>query len=249
MELWISIDESGDLGFSNKSSKYLVLAFVFTMDIYSVRKEMKRLLRRLVRKKWWPRELNELKFSLSKSKLRERGIDPKRYMNRLDDVRFKVLDKISSLKILVAVSIVEKKLVQHHLRNNPNKLYNYVLVHPLIVRFIPGYNPIPGSTVHIVLDRRLGSRAMVDFRKYVEKKYDYMREYEKRINYDVYFEVEQVLSHSEPLIWVADYIAGSISYYMVTKDSKYLDRIKEKLFDCMYFWNNPKVCVNVLRRS
>jgi len=246
MELWIGIDESGDLGFSDKSSKYLVLAFVFTMNIHGVRKEMKRLLKKLIRRKIWPRILNELKFTLSKTRLRRQGIDPSRYIERLDDVRLNVLDKIKSLKIYAAVSIVEKNLVQPHLRNNPNKLYSYVLVHPLITRFLPKYNPIPGSTINIVLDKRLGSRAMKDFKSYVERKYDYMKEYEKRINYDVHFNVEQVSSHNEPLIWVADYIAGSINHYMVTGDPKYLGRVKEKIFDCIYFWNNPVVCNRIM---
>ena len=246
MDLWIGIDESGDLGFSDKSSKYLVLAFVFTMNVYSVRKKMKRLLRKLVRKKLWPRELNELKFSLSKVKLRRKGIDPRKYIEHIDNIRSKVIDKIRSMEIAAAVSIVEKKLVQNHLRNNPNKLYNYVLVHPLILRFIPKYNPIPSSTIHIVLDKRLGSRAMINFKEYVERKYDYMKSYEKRINYTVYFEVKQVSSYYEPLIWVADYIAGSINYYMVTGNTKYLNHIREKLFDCMYFWNNPNICNRIL---
>jgi|GEM_PF-855668 len=248
MELWIGIDESGDLGFKDRSSKYLVLAFVFTMSIFDIRKKMRRLLKKLVRKKMWPRELYELKFTLSKVKLRERGIDPEKYMRYLDDVRINVLKLIKELEINVAVSIVDKRFVQHHLKNNPNKLYNYVLVHPLIVHFIQKYNPIPGSTIQVILDKRLGSRAMNNFREYLAKKYDYMKEYERRINYNVDFNVSQVSSYREPFIWVADYVAGSINYYLVTGDAKYLDLIRDKLFDCIYFWNNPRVCDKILGR-
>ncbi|MCD6196008.1 MAG: DUF3800 domain-containing protein [Staphylothermus sp.] len=49
-------------------------------------------------------------------------------------------------------------------------------------------------------------------------KNDYTKEYEKRINYDVYFDIEQVSSHNEPLIRVADYIAGSANYCIVVGD-------------------------------
>jgi len=49
-------------------------------------------------------------------------------------------------------------------------------------------------------------------------KNDYTKEYEKRINYDVYFDIEQVSSHNEPLIRVADYIAGSVNYCIVAGD-------------------------------
>ncbi len=247
--LWIAIDESGDLGFGPKSSRYLVLAFTFTLNVEGIRKTMRRLLKKLVRKRLWPKELNELKFSLSKEKLRERDIEFERYVNNLDRVRCIILNKIQELPIDVAISIVEKKLVQNHLRRDPNKLYNYVLVHPLIVYFIPRYNPIPYTTINIVLDKRLGSRALSILKQYVSRKYDYMRSFEKRISYEVGFRLLQKPSYSEPLIWVSDYIAGSVNYYLVKRDRGYIDIIKDKLFDCLYFWYNPRICDIILGRT
>ncbi len=246
MELWIGVDESGDLGFSGRSSMYLVLAYVFTTDIHNIRKTLRRLLRRIVRKGIWPRTLNELKFTLSKARLRRQGIDPEKYIRYLDDVRLLVLDKMRTMNIHAAVSIVEKNRAREHLREEPDKLYNYALVHPLITRFIPKYNPAPGSRINIVLDKRLGSRAMASFRDYVKNKYNYMREHAGRISYDARFNVEQVSSHTEPLIWIADYIAGSVNHYMAKGDAEFLEHIREKIFDCRYFWENPIVCRNII---
>ncbi|MCD6195535.1 MAG: DUF3800 domain-containing protein [Staphylothermus sp.] len=245
--IWIAIDESGDLGFSEKSSKYLVLAFAFTLKPEYVRKKLKRLLKKLVRKKVWPKELHELKFSLSKTKLKERGIWYDKYISNLMDTRIVVLKEIRKLPIQAAVSIVEKRMVSNHLRSDPNKLYNYAMVHPLVIYFIPKYNPPAHSYIEIVLDKRIGSRAMEALQNYFHRKYDYMVNFEGRINYRAYFELHQKPSHLEPLIWVSDYIAGSINHYLVKKDSTYIDLIKEKLFSCLYFWKNQDVCKRILK--
>jgi len=124
-----------------------------------------------------------------------------------------------------------------------------VLVHPLIVYFILRYNPIPYTTINIVLDKRLGSRALSILKQYVSRKYDYMRSFEKRISYEVDFRLLQKPSYSEPLIWVSDYIAGSVNYYLVKRDRRYIDIIKDKLFDCLYFWYNPRICDIILGRT
>ncbi|MEB3825595.1 MAG: DUF3800 domain-containing protein [Desulfurococcales archaeon] len=247
MELWIAIDESGDLGFSDRSSRYLVLSFIFTTEACLARRYMKKLLKRFVRKKQWPIRLGELKFTLSKTKLRHQGINESKYIEKLDDTRVSVLDSIKSLRVNAAVSIVDKKLAHHHLRMEPNNLYNYALTHPLITHFIPRYNPPPNSKINIIIDKRLGSRALENLKIYIKSKYSYMRDYEKRIGYKVYFNVNHVSSHNEPLIWIADYIAGSVNYYLVTGKEKYLNVIKDVFFDCIYFWNNPLVCNKIIR--
>ncbi len=66
---------------------------------------------------------------------------------------------------------------------DPNNLHNYALTHPLITRFIPRYNPPPNSKINIIINKRLGSRALENLEIYIKSKYSYMRDYEKRISY------------------------------------------------------------------
>ena len=244
MTVIIAVDESGDLGFrfeKKGTTRFLVLAFVFTKEYEYVRKHMRRTLRKLVSRKMWPAEPNELKFTISKTKARRRGLDYEKYVERIKDVRLAVLDKMGKLPFSAAVSIVEKELVDEPLRVEPGILYNYVLVHPLIARFIETYNPSPFEETHIVLDKRLGSRAMASLRSYINRKYDYMVQ-SGRISYHARIRATQKASYSEPLIWLADYVAGSVRLYFEQGVQQYVKRLSGKIFDCIYFWGKPEKC-------
>ena len=125
-------------------------------------------------------------------------------------------------------------------------LYNFVLVHPLFSRFLKNYNPAPGTLIHILLDKRLGSRAESSLGDYMEDKYHYLRDAENWIDYDIRLRLKQVSSQEEPLIWVADYVAGSIYTRFEHEESKYVSIIKDLIFDCAYFWEGPQMCKEYL---
>jgi len=249
--LWIAVDESGNLGFnfSKKGTRnFLVIAFVFTRDYYNVRKKMKRLRKKLIKDRLWPPEIQELKFSVSKVKALERGVRQyyvDRLMENLRQIRMEVLQTISKLNVVAAVSIVDKRMASQELRGVPSELYNYVLVHPLVTRFLKKYNPEPFSDVRVVLDKRLGSRAMKSFKEYLNNKYSFMLD-TSRVNYYVRINPSQVNSMDEPLIWVADYIAGATFTLVEHGERTYVDKISNILFDCAYFWEGPRKCYELL---
>ena len=252
--VWIAVDESGNLGFNfsrRGTTRFLVIAFVFTPDAFSARKRMRRLLRKLTRKGLWLREVPELKFSLSKARAVEMGVEERkaeRVAEALREVRTSVLKEIRKLEergLCAAVSIVDKRQAKAELRNRPDVLYNYVLAHPLITRFIENYNPPPGTRVTVLLDKRLGARAEHALREYVGEKYRYMRDM-LRVSYDVSIELRQVNSADEPLIWIADYVAGSVFMLFEHGEYSYCDVIRSLIFDCAYFWAGPRECYRKL---
>ncbi len=244
----MGVDESGDLGFDfgkRGTTDFLVISYVFTRDVFTVRKRMRRLWRKLVGERLWPREVPELKFTLSRSRAEEKGVRKdviERVVKNVRSTRVKVLNTIRSLNIDLAVSVVHKRSATAGLRLKPHVLYNYVFAHPFITHFLEKYNPPPSSTVVVLLDKCVGRRAEEALREYVSAKYDYVRNYQSGIDYNVRIEVQQVNSEGEPLIWVADYVAGSVYTLFQHRDPSYKDVIKDLFFDCAYFWSGPAEC-------
>jgi len=111
--------------------------------------------------------------------------------------------------------------------------------HPLVVYFIEKYNPSLFEEVRIVLDKRLGSRAMASLHEYIDRKYGYMKN-SGRISYHGKIRALQKASYSEPLIWVDDYVTGSIRLYFEHGVEDYVRYVVGRIFDCMYFWGSPK---------
>lgn len=50
----VYVDESGDLGFSPKSTKFFIIAFLTCDSSFNIRKEMSRLLKKLHKKGLYP---------------------------------------------------------------------------------------------------------------------------------------------------------------------------------------------------
>lgn len=250
--VWVGVDESGDLGFDfgrRGTTEFLVISYVFTRDVFSVRKVMRRVWRRLVRRRLWPKEVPELKFTLSRARAERMGLGGsvlERTLKNIRSTRREVLKVINGLGLDLSVSIVHKPSVTEDLRHRPEVLYNYVFAHPFVTRFLERYNPPPFSSVTVLLDKRVGGRAEKSLKEYVRNKYEYMRDHQLRVSYNVRITVEQVNSEREPLIWVADYVAGSVYTLFQHGDDSYVSIIKERFFDCAYFWAGPKECYDKL---
>ena len=115
IKLDVYVDESGDLGFTEKSTRHFIIAFLTCDNSYDIRKEMSRLLKKLHNRGFYPSCHNELKFTK---------------MNIY--CRLAVLEKIAASNAYIGVIVVNKSLVVDRLRNEPSVLYNYLLVHNVI---------------------------------------------------------------------------------------------------------------------
>jgi len=104
--LYIFIDESGDLGFTKKSTKYYVIASVETRNLLRLSRTIKKVRKTLRKKK---KNIPEFKFA------------------RSDDVtRKRLLEKAVEEDLLFSAIILQKQAVYEYLRNRKDKLHNYL---------------------------------------------------------------------------------------------------------------------------
>src|SRR5665648_147571 len=128
----VYVDESGDLGFSEESTKFFIIAFLTCDGSFTLRKEMARLLKKLHKKHSYPNCHSELKFS--KMNLNCRTI---------------VLEKLSLLDSYMGIIVVNKSRVSDRLRKEPSILYNYLLVHNIISCLMPSL--ANHQNIHLIL--------------------------------------------------------------------------------------------------
>jgi len=133
----VYVDESGDLGWEfthpfrqGGSSRYLTIAFLL------VPKTLSHLPKRIVRKLYTKRKKS------TKNELKGANLNSAEEAYFAKEV-IRLLNKHPDIEILAIT--VNKKNVQQHIRDDPNKLYNYMigLVLPEKIKFRPTVTFIP----------------------------------------------------------------------------------------------------------
>lgn len=199
--MYIFLDESGDLGFTHKSSRFFVISGVIVLDNPKrLRKLMKMELRRINRKLKGKKKFKELKFHLHKSFAK------------------KILEKIASLSdVRIKVGVVDKKSVYKYLHDRKEVYYNY-----LAGIIISG---MLSSSVHdkvfIVLDKRSFQKAQAEFNDYVSNKLFYI--FGRRFN----LEFIHINSDSDPGLWAADLAVGAIHARYKDSDESFYKLIEK----------------------
>lgn len=210
------MDESGNLGFKEKATNYFVIGYITCSPSVAIRTELKHLLKYLHKKRLYHRVHNELKFSK---------------MN--DTCRRVVLKKLVELDANIGVIVVDKKQVLSHLRDNPPRLYNWLLAHHIISALLPALEN--GQKIRIFLDKSLPKDEIEEFNTYVKEKADYLF-YEKRCNILTNrIECQHVDSKLEPCIQAADAVAGAYFHEYEQKNSDYADIIND-VASFIYLW-------------
>lgn len=144
MELYI--DESGDLGFSQRSSDYFILAAIVARDTLSIQRCVKNVRRGHLPKKY--KKTSELKFNKSDNNIKNR-----------------VLKGMSNTPNDIAYAVLRKYQVYDRLRNKPQTIYNYICGN-LIDKIIREYD-LKGS-LDIFVDKSLNGIQRENFDKYLE---------------------------------------------------------------------------------
>lgn len=106
--MFVYIDESGDMGFRDSSSKYFVITVLKTKDEKGVRRCIKKIRQRKLKKKL--KQVPELKAN-----------------NSTPYIRKKLLKDLKRLDIDIYCLILPKEKVYKKLREVKFKLYNYVV--------------------------------------------------------------------------------------------------------------------------
>ncbi len=142
---YVFLDESGELGFSNKSSKF----FTITLLVCGVKEEQE--LSRILKKI----RLRILKKSLKQS--------PEiKWNNSNDLIRFKILERVLKIEFEIFSIILDKSKVYDYLKNKKHKLYNY------LTNLIMNECSLNDS-FELIVDRSKNNRSLRDdFNRYIK---------------------------------------------------------------------------------
>lgn len=143
----IYIDESGDLGFTGRSSPYFVIGAIIVKG---------------------PEKVQRIKTCMSRVKKKlpkkHKNIPELKYHNTDDTYRRRVLECISKTNVDIAFLLLRKEQVYHYLRDRHQILYNY-LTGSLVSTVIADYGF--SSDVNVIIDKSLDGVVREEFDKYL----------------------------------------------------------------------------------
>lgn len=201
---YIFLDESGDLGFKKKSSKW----FLFTIAIV----DDYRALEKIVKKVWKPLKKKHKKLSELHA-YHEDAITRKRLLRMADALR--------DLKIMCTV--LEKKKIHIDLQNQKQYLYTYtanVLLENLYGKKILR----KGEPIHLFVDRKETKKKLrTDFINYLTESVEGKHEGK--------FSVILHSSHENKSLQAVDFISWAIFRKYERGDFEYYEIIKNKIID------------------
>jgi len=203
--MYIFLDESGGVGFSDGSSKYLVIALVVTRDRKELEYPIKRVRGRILKKKL--RELPEIKASDSSPRIKK-----------------KVLEGLAKRNIEIHSIICNKSKVRSHLRRNKRALYNYIcrlIVEPTVLDM--------GGEINLIVDKRTKRRSIrrgfdIYLLEMIKKKQFFMAD-----DHKVNIKITHKESCNDRALQATDFIANAIFRKFEHQDTQYYDVIKEKI--------------------
>jgi hypothetical protein len=134
--MYVFLDESGDIGFSDASSKYLVIALVAVRDAKELERAVKRVRERKLKRKLI--ELPEFKAS---------GSSP--------EIKRAVLEELMKKDMEVHAIVCNKSKVAGNLRDHTKALYNYVcrlIVEPAALTM--------GGEINLIVDKRTKKKSV-----------------------------------------------------------------------------------------
>ena len=213
----VYVDESGDLGFSDNSTRFFVVAYIISDSIPSIRTKMKRILKKLHNKRKYHFSRNELKFS------------------RMNDFcRKKVLEELCKNDLETGVVIVEKKHVIDKLRKDLTILYNWLLVHHIMSALVPRINS--EEQINIVFDKSLPKRRIEEFNRYLIEKASYLSYKDGNdLRLDRIYS-QHIDSEIEPCLQAADAVAGAYFQKYERGNNHYAEALRDRISYFKYLW-------------
>ncbi len=194
---YMYIDESGDLGFKDNSSKYIIISAILVDDY----RELDRIIKNMRRNKF-KKEL----LSMSELKAYKLYDYIKIYM-------LKKLNSVSNVKIYHVI-LQKNKVFSDYLKKDKHKLYNFVagkLAKNILMNDI---------NVDIKIDKSKGNLFLQeDFNEYFKKRLE-------EDSNDMSCKIEHSYSHSWSGLQFADLIAWSCFQKYEKDNSSYLDILK-----------------------
>lgn len=198
--MYIFLDESGDLGFSKKSSKWFILTIVLTNNHRKIEKCIKKIHKGL-RKKY--KKVGELHAYHSHDTTRKKLL--------------KLLSELEDLNIFCVV--IKKEDIYIDFQNQKNYLYNYTA--NILLQRIYNKKLFNDDKVLIYIDQRETNRFLKkNFEDYLNKS---LSKWNKKI------EIKIKPSHTEKCLQAVDFISWSIFRKYEFDDNQYYQIIKSKI--------------------
>ena len=197
---YVFLDESGELGFGEKSSKYFIISLLSCdeSELYSLRRIIKKVRQKIVKKKI--KKYPELKGN-----------------NSTDKVRLDVLNRFMQTKSEIFVIILEKSKVYEYLKGKKNKLYNY------ISNLILNECSFDNKSVCLIVDKSKANRSLRDdFDNYIRRRLSEKNAFDKLI-------IKHENSQNEACLQVLDFVSWAIFRNYEHKDPTFLEVIKDKI--------------------
>jgi len=213
----VFVDESGNLGFTENSTKFFIVAFLECESPHKLRVEMKRALRRLHERNEYSLARNELKFSR---------------MDRL--CRKYVLKKISECDVNLGVIVLEKSMVNSKLRKEQVILYSWCVVHNIMDSLLSRL--AENKRVTLVFDRSLPAWRVAEFNSYVENKASYLLSKKGTKLASDLIESLHVTSELEPCLQAVDAVAGAYFQKYENQNDGYVKLIEDKVCSFKHLW-------------
>jgi len=200
----IFLDESGDLGFDPKSSRWFIITIVLTNNHRKIEKCVKKIHGGLKKKYKKIKELHAYHADY---------ITRKRIL--------KLLSETGDLKILCIVLNKEKVFVD--LRKQKNYLYNYTA--NILMDRLHNKNILnPNGEIHIVIDQRETNKFLKsNFENYLTKNLV------KRGNNN--FKIKIKPSHAEKCLQAVDFVSWAIFRKYEKNDYEYYLILKDKIIE------------------
>lgn len=208
--MYIYLDESGDLGFSSKSSKFFVIALLYTNNPKHIRRILKKVRRRLLRKKY--RDLPEFKSSRSD-----------------DFVKKRILEHLSKEDVEISYVILRKSTVYSYLHQEHNVLYNYLT--GFLVERLP---QLKDREIMIVADKCLSKINREKFNRYLKSKT--FSNFYKIGKLLPKIQIQHKTSLEEPCLQAVDYVANAVYRKYEFNDETYYNIIKPKIREEIIKW-------------
>lgn len=215
----VFVDESGDLGFSKKATRFFIVAYLAcsSSETTHVRTEMVRTLRRFHQRARYSSARNELKFS------------------RMDDYcRKYVLEKIAECNVDLGIVALEKAKVLPKLRNDPTALYSWSVVHNIMLALIPHLKA--NKKLLIVFDKSLSMARINAFNAYVRNKASYLFHENGNTLPSNCISSDHFDSELEPCLQATDAVAGAYFQKYEKHTEEYAEIISEKVGYFKYLW-------------
>jgi hypothetical protein len=216
----IYLDESGDLGFGPRSSKYFVLAAIIAREPDKTGKCIKKVRQQKLPKKY--KEIPELKFH-----------------NSSQTIRTRVLDCLTRTDTDIAYAVLRKHQVYERLKSQSSILYNY-LCGSLISKIITAYK-LEGQ-IKVFVDRSLYGFERENFDNYLTWKACLGNHSEEQTIDPP--DIVHIDSRQDRCIQVVDFVAGAVNHRYSMDDPTYYNTIEQRVSILMdFFEGKDKNCV------